>query len=397
MGSRQKMKIDYPLLLAVAVLLLLGLMMIYSARFTKDDQTSTVIKQVIWALLGSFLLVIAARLDYRIWRRFALPLMLLAVLALVVVLFVGGNKEGTAGTTASWFHEGSGQPSEFAKLAFIIYIAAWLASKGDKIKDVTYGLIPFSILLGVVTGLILIQPDLGTAVLIVATALAMFFIAGAELVQLIISLVVGGAALYLLIRNSEYAYKRILVFLDPMAVPPDDRYQVLQSLSTLRSGGIAGRGLGSGMEKYGLPLSHTDTIFSVIGEELGLLGCLIVVGLFLFIAYRGLVISFRAPDTFGTLLGFGITFWIIFQATIHVGGNTNTLPFTGITLPFMSYGGSSLTMLLSGVGILLSISRVGVEKERRTSAVFALGRRDRRARVSRPSRRGRMEKRQREW
>lgn len=395
MGSRQKtmMKIDYPLLLAVVMLLTLGLMMIYSATFTWENQPQIVMRQGIWALLGLALLVIVVRLDYRVWRRFALPIMILAVLSLVAVLVVGENK----GDTVSWFREGSIQPSEFAKLAFIIYMAAWLASKGDKIRDVTYGLIPFAVLLGIVAGLILRQPDIGAAILIVAIAMAMFFIAGAEPVQLLVSLLVGGGAFFLIIMNSERAYARIMTFLNPNADPVGEGYQTLRSLSTLRSGGIAGRGLGSGMEKYTLPLRHTDTIFSVIGEELGLLGCLIVIGLFLFIAYRGLVISFRAPDTFSTLLAFGITCWIIFQATVHIGGNTKTLPFTGITLPFMSYGGSSLTMMLSAIGILLSISRVGVEKERRTSAVFAFGRRDRRARVSRSSRGGRMEKRQREW
>lgn len=394
MGTKQRatMRIDYPLLFVVLVLVILGLMMIYSATFTWEDQVAILSKQATWAVLGSVLLLFTARLDYRIWRRLALPLMGLAVLALIAVLFLGDNQEGVG--AASWFHAGSIQPSEFAKLAFIIYIAAWLASKGDKIRDITYGLIPFSVLLGIVAGLILRQPDLGAAILVVAIAVAMFFIAGAEVVQLLISLVAGGAAFYLIIKNSEYAYRRIQTFLNPAADPQGDGYQIWRSLSTLSSGGIAGRGLGSGMEKYILPLSHTDTIFSVIGEELGLLGALIVIGLFLFIAYRGLVISFRAPDTFSTLLAFGITCWILFQAIIHIASNTNTLPFTGITLPFLSYGGSSLTMCMSAMGILLSISRVGVEKERRTSAVFAFGRRNRRPYLSRSRRRGRMEKRQ---
>jgi len=391
MGSKQRatMRVDYPLFLAVVVLLILGLMMIYSATFTWESQRGIMIKQTVWAVLGLVLLLIAMRLDYRLWRRFALPMMGIAVLALIAVLLMGDRK----GDTTSWFREGSVQPSEFAKLAFIVYMAAWLASKGEKIRDVTYGLIPFAVLLGIVSGLILRQPDIGTALLIIATAMAMFFIAGAELVQLLISLVVGGAAFSLIIMNSERAYGRIITFLNPNADPSGEGYQILRILSSLRSGGIAGRGLGSGMEKYVLPLPHTDTIFSVIGEELGLLGCLIVIGLFLFIAYRGLIISFQAPDTFSTLLAFGITCWMIFQATIHIAGNTNTLPFTGVTLPFISYGGSSLTMSLTGIGILLSISRVGVERERRTSAVFAFGRRYRRARVSRASRRGGMEKR----
>ncbi|MGQ9493108.1 MAG: FtsW/RodA/SpoVE family cell cycle protein [Anaerolineae bacterium] len=395
MGTRPKvaMRMDYPLLLVVVLLVILGLMMIYSATFTWESQAVILRKQTIWAVLGMILLVITSRLDYRIWRRFALPIMGLAVLSLIAVLFLGGNQEGTG--AAIWFYSGSIQPSEFAKLAFIIYIAAWLASKGDKIRDITYGLIPFSVLLGIVAGLILRQRDLGATILIVAIAMAMFFFAGAEVVQLLIGLVAGGAAFYAIIVNSEHAYTRIQTFLNPTADPQGAGYQILKSLSSLRAGGIAGRGLGSGMEKYVLPLPHTDTIFSVIGEELGFLGALIVIGLFLFIAYRGLVISFRAPDTFSTLLALGITCWIVFQATIHIAGNTNTLPLTGITLPFVSYGGSSLTTSLTAMGILLSISRVGVEKERRTSAVFAFGRRDRRPHLSRSRRRGRMEKRQR--
>ncbi len=378
-------KTDYVLLLLVVALVILGLMMIYSATFTlRRDSGYFLKRQVLWAVLGSAMLLLLAQLDYHIWRRLALPIMGLSVLLLMAVLLVGRSMAAAA----SWFREGSIQPSESAKLAFVIYIAAWLASKGDKIRDVTYGLVPFAVLLGVVTGLILLQPDLGTAILIVATAVAMFFIAGAEVSQLFIGLLAGGPAFYVVIVDSGYAYNRIGSFFNLGSDPQGMDYQVMGVLSALRAGGIVGRGLGSGTQKLLPPyVYHTDTIFSVVGEELGLLGCLVVIGLFLFIAYRGLVISFRAPDTFGTLLAFGVTSWIVFQAMIHVAVNTGTLPFTGITLPFVSYGGSSLTMCLGAVGVLLSISREGRERELRTSAAFALRRRDGRPRLSR-SRRG---------
>jgi cell division protein FtsW len=382
MSRRQTrtMRTDYALLLAVALLVVFGLMMVYSATFMlRSDSGYFLKRQILWAALGLIMLVLTSRLDYVLLRRLALPIMGLSSLSLLAVLAVGRNTNGTR----IWFLEGSVQPSEFAKLAFIIYIAAWLASKGDKIRDVTYGLIPFAVLLGVVAGLILWQPDLGTAMLIVAAAVSMFFISGAEISQLLIGLLAGAPALYLVIINSEVARARIAIFINPGSEPENGGFQIRGILSALRAGGLTGRGLGAGLQKLYPPfVYHTDTILSVIGEELGLLGCLVVIGLFLFIAYRGLVISFRAPDAFGTLLAFGVTCWIVFQAMIHVGGNTAALPFTGITLPFVSYGGSSLTMCLGGAGVLLSISRVGVERKLTTRAAFAFGGRNRRPRLS---------------
>jgi len=378
-------KPDYALSLTVLLLVILGLIMVYSATFIlRLDSAYFLKRQALWVVLGFAGLLAMAQLDYRILRRLALPIMGLSVLSLLAVLLVGRG----VGNAQRWFLEGSVQPSEFVKLAFVIYIAAWLASKGDKIRDVTYGLIPFSILLGAVTALIVLQPDLGTAILVVATAGAMFFIAGAEVSQLIIALLAGGPTLYAVIINSGYAQDRIWVFLNPGSDPYGAGYQIQGILSALSAGGITGCGLGAGTQKLVPPyVYHTDAILSVVGEELGLVGCLIIISLFLFIAYRGLVITLRAPDTFGMLLGFGVTCWVVFQAVIHIAVNTATLPFTGITLPFMSFGGSSLTMCLSGIGVLLSISRVGRERKLRTSAAFAFGRRDRRPRLSRTRRR----------
>jgi len=318
--SRATASIDYPLLFVVVVMVLLGLMMIYSATFTWPSSGRYLMKQALAAVLGFTLTAILSRIDFKLWRSLALPIMGFSVLTLILVLIVG------KGNAASWFSGGSFQPSEFAKLAFVVYIAAWLASKGEKIRDVTYGLVPFAVLLGVVTGLVILEPDLGTAVLIVVTAVAMFFIAGAEISQLFISGLVGGATLYVIIVKTGYANQRLQTFLHQGADPLQGDYHIQRVIEALQAGGLFGRGLGNGVFKFQLPLPHTDSIFPVIGEELGLLGCLGVIGLFVFVAYRGMAISYHAPDSFSSLVAFGLTCWISFQALVHVAGNTATLP-----------------------------------------------------------------------
>jgi cell division protein FtsW len=380
--ARRTTNIDYALLFVVIVMVIFGLMMIYSATFTWPNSGRLLIRQVLAATLGLTIAAVLARIDYRLWSRLALPIMGFAAALLILVLVVG------KGRAASWLSGGSLQPSEFAKLAFIIYIAAWLASKGERIRDVTYGLVPFAILLGTVTGLIVLEPDLGTAALVVFTAVAMFFIAGAEISQLLIGGLAGGAALYVIILRLGYANERLQDFLKGRADPRLASYHVQSIVAALRAGGLLGRGLGNGILKFTVPLPHTDSIFPVIGEELGLLGCVAVVTLFVFVAYRGMSISYHAPDLFSSLLAFGVTCWIAFQALVHIGGNTATLPYTGVTLPFISYGGSSLTMCLAGIGLLLGISRMRVERGLGTSKAFTIRRRDRRPRLSR-TRRGR--------
>jgi len=379
-NPRTDSRTDHALLVAVIVLVVWGLLMVYSATFMIAIHPAFYLqKQMLWAALGFGLLLFFYRLDYRVLRRLALPIMGLAVLLLIAVLVWSQGQE-----THIWFLGGSVQPSEFAKLAFIIYIAAWLASKGDRIRDITYGLVPFAILLGTVTGLVLMQPDIGTAMLIVATAVSMFFISGAEMVQLLIGFFFAAPILYLVISTSQVAQERLSVFFNLGSDLQGLDLQLANVLSAIRLGGITGRGLGAGTQKLYPPfVHHTDTVLSVIGEELGMLGCLAIIGLFLWVAYRGFVIAYKAPDTFGTLLAFGVTSWIIYQATIHIGGNTATLPFTGITLPFVSYGGSSLVMCLAGAGVLLSISRLGTDRKLGTGATFAFGRRNRRPRLSR--------------
>jgi cell division protein FtsW len=237
--------------------------------------------------------------------------------------------------------------------------------------------------MGVVCGLIVLQPDFGAAALIAGTSLAMFFLAGADLKQLALSVAGGSGVLVLLVSAWPYAQDRLRSFLNPAGDPLRTGWQIQRILAALRSGGWFGRGLGNGEFKQMLPLPHTDAIFPVIGEELGLIGCMVVIGVFAFIVWRGMIVSLNAPDIFSSLLAAGVSFWIALQALVHVAGNTATLPYTGVTLPFVSYGGSSLIMTLAGVGALLGVSRVTVERPSGASSTFAFRRRYRRARLSR--------------
>jgi len=383
-------RIDYPLIIILASLLLIGLMMVYSSSF---DYAYKVLgeaayyfkRQLMWALLGTAGLIVMMSIDYRTWRRFSVPLMAGGLLLLILVLFVGRLTFGSV----RFLFGGSVQPSELCKLIVIIYAADWLSSKGERLRMVTYGLIPFSILIGVVAGLIVLQPDFSTAILIVITAMAMFFIAGADLVQLGIGLTVGGATFGFLISKSEYARERLMEFIASLlsggAVLD---YHVQRNLAALEAGRIFGVRLGNGDFKLGwmLPAAHNDSIFAVLGEELGLIGCLLVVGLFVALAYRGFQIALNAADDFGTVLASGLTCWLIFQALINVAVTTNTLPFTGIPLPFVSYGGSSLVVSLAGVGLLLSVSRASRDEESEDVARYDFGRRDGGPRISNPRR-----------
>jgi cell division protein FtsW len=282
-----------------------------------------------------------------------------------------------------------------AKLAMIIYVAAWLTSKGDQIRDVTYGLVPFAVLIGIVAGLIVAQPDVSTSVMIVLTALAMFFFAGADIVQLAVSGVVSVITFLVLINQFPHAKKRLTEWIEVWGDPTRVSYHIRQALIAMGSGGPVGVGLGEGKQKLGyLPTPHTDSIFAVLGEELGLFGCLIVIGLFVLLAYRGFKIARDAPDAFSALLACGVTCWLVFQALVNVAVVTGLLPFTGVALPFISSGGSSMVVSLAGVGLLLSISRgkrIGKRTQGRIGKALqpaTLDRRwgDRGPRLSRPGR-----------
>jgi cell division protein FtsW len=371
------------LVLTVAALLTIGLMMVYSATFDwsyQEHHNSFRIasRQFIWVGLGLVGMGLAAVIPYDWWRRAAVPVMGVTLLLLLLVLILG---EEVFGAKRSFFN-GSIQPGELAKMTLVIYVAAWLTSKGDQIRDVTYGLIPFAVLIGVVAGLIVAEPDVSTSILIVLTAVAMFFFAGADILQLAVGGTVGIATFLLLIYQFPHAKQRLTDWAAVWGDPTRLNYHVQQALIAIGRGGLFGVGLGQGKQKLGfLPAPHTDSIFAVLGEELGFWGCIAVIALFVLLA----------PDAFAALVAFGITCCFAFQTLVNVAVVTGLTPFTGTVLPFISWGGSSMVASLTGVGLLISISkgkRIGKHNREWTTKSFqraALDRRwgDRGTRLSR--------------
>jgi cell division protein FtsW len=275
-------------------------------------------------------------------------------LGLIFVLFFGeaifGARRGIVG--------GSFQPSEVAKLATFLYITHWLSSKGDRIKNLTYGLVPFSFITAVVAALIVLQPDLSTAGLVVLVSFALFFVAGADWRQFAVAGLLGGAIFFFLITTLPHAAARVDEYKDTLQDPSLAGWQVQQAIVALGRGGLFGVGLGESTQKFGpLPAAHTDGVFAILGEELGLVGTLFCIGLWGLLVWRGILTARHARDSFGALLALGITCWLGFQALMNVAVITAVMPFTGIPLPFLSYGGSSLLISMLGAGILLNISR----------------------------------------
>ncbi len=352
---------DYMLAVIVGALLVIGAMLIFSVSVGPNLQIegknpfALVERHAMMLVIGLCVMFICARLDYHLWAHSAVWMMLGTLFLLVMVLIFGEGVQGAK----RWLLGESLQPGEFAKLVTIIYVSAWLASKGKKLRTVWYGLIPFSILVGVVAGLIILQPNFSTALLIAAIAFTMFFVAGADLKQFVVAAILAGAAAALVVTQYPYALLRILsLTVDPIKELNDGSWQIAQSLLALASGGMVGKGLGTGGGQYGyVPLAHSDGIFAIWGEETGFMGTVLLVVLFVAFAYRGFKIAQKAPDDLGRVLAAGITFWLVVQAFINMGVITQLIPFTGQPLPFISYGGSSLVMCLASIGILLSISR----------------------------------------
>jgi cell division protein FtsW len=309
--------------------------------------------------LGLLLAVVVTWLPHRFWMKVSIPIMLLALAALFAVVITAQGGRMLAGRSIA--------PSEPAKLAVIIYIAHWLASKGDLIRRLPYGLLPFTIIVGLVAGLVIKQHDTSEAAVIVLASATMFFLAGADVIQLLIGAAggIGAFALILTQIAPHLGLARIETFVASWGAPlTQGEWQLRQGLIALGSGGLLGVGPGKGaMKYYWLPTPHNDSIFAIIGEELGLIGCLVLLCLYAVIAYRGFRIASLAPDSFGRLLATGVTCWITFQALINMAVVTGIIPITGTTLPFISAGGSSLVSCLTGVGVLLSISRVTVAQK----------------------------------
>ncbi len=354
-------KIDPWLLMIVLALLCIGIVMVYSAssfiaaRYY-GDASYFLQRELIWFVLGVVAMVMTMRVDYRHWRRLSLLGMVIILLLLVIVLRFGVNVYGASRWLAfgSFF---SFQPSELTKLVLALYIADWLARKGNQVGTFLYGLAPFVILVGLVLGLVLLENDMGTAIIIAGFAVAMFFTAGANIVQFLLALACGGL-IFLREALHGYRYFRITGFLDPFKNVTGINLQRYQSLLALGSGGLFGLGLGASRQKTGyLPLPYTDSIFAILGEELGFIGCTIVVVLFLALAFRGFRLARRAPDVYGALLATGITTWLVLQAMINIGASTGTIPYTGVPLPLISFGGSSLVVSMAAIGVLLNVSR----------------------------------------
>lgn len=359
--SRNQTPPDVVLIAIVALLAIIGIMSIYSVSVGpnlqggRDDPFGLVERHLLLLGMGVAVMLISALLDYHLLVRFSVPLMVGTLIALVLLLIFGHEEQGAR----RWLIGPSVQPGEFAKLVTIIYVAAWLASKGKKLSNPVYGLVPFAILVGLVAGLIWLQPNYSTAVLIATTAFSMFFIAGADVKQFLGAAVFGGAAATIIITQSARAMERFnLLLVEPTGELTNQSWQLAQTLMALASGGTFGKGLGTGGGQYGyVPLAHSDGIFAIWGEETGLIGSYILVVIFLVLAWRGYRIAQGAPDQFGKVVAAGVTTWLILQAFVNMGVVTQLIPFTGQPLPFISFGGSSLVTVLAGIGLLLSVSR----------------------------------------
>jgi cell division protein FtsW len=358
-------KPDYILLVTVVALVGIGLVMVYSASFVEaynlhNTQYYYLFRQMIGAVLGLGALFVFQNINYEVWKRYSIPIMGTALVLLVLVLILPETMTKVNDSRA-WIRFGGGtfsmQPSEIAKLALIIYISNWLSQRSDRLSNVTYGLLPLAIILGIVCGLVMLEPDRGTTIILFFIAAAIYFVAGANLIHILGATGVSVTAFWLLI-NLAHQNARIAAFKDPWKYYDSYGYQPIHALYALGSGGIFGTGLGQGRQKFQwLPQAHTDAIFAILGEELGLIGTLIVLGGFALIAYRGFRIATRSTDPFASLVAVGITTWIFVQAMINIAVTTSLIPFTGLTLPFLSYGGTSLIMCMAGIGILLNISR----------------------------------------
>jgi len=354
-------QVDTVLVGTLIVLASFGTLVLFSASYAvgirdTGDSLYFLKRQAASAVLGVAALLVTARVDYHFWRRWSVPAMIGTGLMLLAVLPLGRTVFGAR----RWFEVGpvQVQPSEIMKFVLILYMADLLDRKGSRIRHFLNGAIPFAIILGAILFLVMLEPDLGTATVLAVIGISVFLIAGADIRQLGLFLMSGVGAFALLAFTAPYRRERLLLFLHPERDLRDAGWQLWQARIALGDGGVFGLGLGASRQKFSwLPAAHTDAIFAVIGEELGLVGCAVVIGLFAAVAVRGYRTAMRAPDRFGAIMATGITTWLVFQAVINIGGVTTAIPFTGVPLPLFSYGGSSLAVTLGALGVLINISR----------------------------------------
>jgi cell division protein FtsW len=349
---------DYWILAAVGILCIIGVLMVFSSSGIDPATSNLIDKHVQWLVIGALALIVTSTVPYTRWRRYSVLFILVAAALLVLVELIAQPVNGAK----RWLEFGpfSLQPSELAKLAFVLYLADWCSTKGEKVRDFSNGLVPFGIMLGLLGGLVFVEPDMGTMLVIFAIGITMYFISGAAIVHMLGGIALATVTFLLAALVEPYRMQRLLAFMNPWD-PAEElgiNYHTVQSLLALGSGGITGMGLGASRQKFGwLPEQSTDAIFSVWGQEVGFIGAVLMIALFLLIAWRGFRVAQMAPDGFSSLLAAGVTAWITAQAMINIGAVSGAIPFTGVPLPFVSYGGSSLVITLAGVGLLLNISK----------------------------------------
>ncbi len=354
---------DVLIVAAVVALLALGIIVVMSAASVTDliqygDPYYHVKRQLAWAVVGVAVMLVLARVDYRFLRLVTVPALAAAFLLLVLVLFVGTEAGGARRWLALGFF--NVQPSEVTKLALILYLSAYIAAKRGEVQRFFTGVVAPLSVAGAAFALILLEPDFGTAFTTMLTAAVVLYAGGVKFSHLVAVALAASPALAYLVYSEQYRMRRLLAFIDPWADRMDSGWNVVQSLLAIGSGGLFGLGLGEGRQKYlYVPEQHTDFIFAILGEELGFVGTTAVLLLFAVLAWRGLRTALAAPDMYGCMLAVGITSMIVLQALLNIGVVTGLLPTTGITLPFISVGGSSLVVTLAGVGILLNISSHG--------------------------------------
>lgn len=361
-------KPDYWLILIIFILIAIGILMISSAsvviaKSIFKDSFYFLKKHLLIVTLGIIIFFIIQKIDYHFLEKWA-PTMMLISLILLIAVFIPGLGIKSGGATR-WVRLGplSIQPTEILKIAFIAYLASWLEKKGKGIRNFSYGLLPFLIMLGFISILVIKQPDLGTLFVLASTAGIMFFVAGAAISQIIFGASIAGLVFWEFIRTANYRMARFMVFLNPSQDIKGAAYHINQALLAIGSGGLLGRGFNESRQKYFyLPEPFTDSIFAIISEEMGFLFSATIVVLFLIFAWRAFKIAKNAPDVFGRLLATGITCWIVLQAFINIGTMISILPMTGIPLPLISYGGSSFISIMFALGVLINISKKTVRQ-----------------------------------
>lgn len=360
-----KRDIDTTLLLVAVTLTCIGVVMVYSSSAIMaaekfNDGFYFLKRQMIYALVGFLLMIAATYFKYQNWRGIAV-LSLLASIVLLSLVFVPGFGVRVGGAMRWLRLPGlTLQPAELVKLGLVLYLAHSLTRKKEKVRSLTKGYLPYMIVLAILLGILLLQPDLGSAMIIAGVALSMLMVAGVRWLYILPTVLMSLPVLYFLVMQVDYRRRRIMAFLDPWDDPFDTGFQIIQSLVAFGKGGVLGQGLGIGEQKlFYLPEAHTDFIFSVIGEELGLVGVVVVTALFLMVILRGIRIALNCQDPFGRNLAFGLTMLLGLEAFVNVSVCMGLLPTKGLALPFISYGGTSLVVSLIAVGILLNISSSG--------------------------------------